>query len=167
MFRQEILKLQFWHHFSYQRLIKLIGLVVLVCSISETPNAISEQVSTEYVSAEIYYIGWHILTIGSLSPADVRSRYWHKTIVDNSGEISQFVKWLQLENLRSATGDDFCVTNCRLVIDLQEADGTIRTVAASQFCLYDPKTMKNRAIDEAFKANFLLVPYETDKKRSK
>jgi hypothetical protein len=118
----------------------------------------TNDVADQYIRAEVYYYGWDVLTRSKLSLDMVRQSPQIKIIIYDSFEVSRFISWLRLDDMRGrnepSTTDQS--EDPRLVIDLFKADRQHVTYYASRFNLFSEDSRKRRPIDDAFRQKFLF-----------
>lgn len=128
---------------------------ILLSIILVNSKNISGNSNVMFIRAEIYYYGWDLLTRYALSPEDVRMRHKIKIIIIEQDEVTKFIKWLRINELKSVSKPE--KEDARLVIDLFKSNGVRETYYASRFSLLSEDSLRKRSIDDSFKDMFCLT----------
>jgi hypothetical protein len=106
----------------------------------------------DYVRATVFCYGWDTVAVSKQNVEDVRKRHGTRIDILDAKEASQFAKTLDTRIFSSVTPDE--PADVRLVVDLFDKHGNVRTYYATRSRLYAPGGISSAAIDEAFKNRF-------------
>lgn len=91
----------------------------------------------------------------AISAKSVRSRPDAKVAILEPAYARRFVQWLNREHKMAPK--DTSVDDIRLVIDIENEDGTVWTYSADRFALKSDRTGKIWLIDDPFRARFAAL----------
>jgi hypothetical protein len=107
-------------------------------------------------SVKIFLIPWTVVTSISMSPEYVRTHAIVKVEISDSGlgpsvgYADHFVRWLDEASMKQDVS--LPVSDIRLVVDVQEEDGSVSSFYACRTTILAAKSGKRRLIDDAFRA---------------
>jgi hypothetical protein len=103
---------------------------------------------------DIFYVSWELMARHNMSPDEVRKDSFVNVQINDSNEISKFLKSLKLNELMEAQTLSANGVDVRLVIDVYKPNGTKSTYFASAFRLYSEDGLKSKPVDNEFKKRF-------------
>ena len=107
-------------------------------------------------SVKIFHVPWGMMTYSAMSPEAVRKSAIVKVEISDSGYplgfAERFVLWLKEGAMKK--DDSLPVRDLRLVIDVEDENGSISSFNADRFAILEVKSGKQRPIDDSFRARF-------------